>query len=334
MPHTHRPAPWPATSLALCLVAAGCSSETDPEISGPTTTTSSSATGGSTSTGGEGGSGGTGGSGTGDYCSACFDPSAQGSLQDAELDSTSGLAASRRHSNVYYAHNDEGDTPRFFATNLLGEALGSYELAGATHVDWEDCAVGPCPDGDCLYLADIGDNNHSRAEYAVYRVTEPDSVGAGTHQVSFERFPFQYPDGSHDANTLLVHPDSGELVVIATVFANPSPAYRFPLPLEADQLVTLEAIGGVELPSGSPELSGADVHHGGVGLLLLSRTSLFFAPLTAGSIADSLGGTLCAMPRASESQGEAVAWTAPGDGYATISEGQGSAFSFVTCTPQ
>jgi hypothetical protein len=314
------------------LVAASCSSSSDPDTMPPTT---AAGTGGATTTttsgsGGEGALGGGGATGY-DYCTACHDPTVHGTIANSELDSTSGLAASLAHSGVYYAHNDEGDTPRFFATNLLGEDLGSYELTGATHVDWEDCSMGPCGSDACLYLADIGDSTGIRSEYAVYRVSEPASVAAGTHQVSYERFPFQYPDGAHDANTLLVHPRSGEIVVITTVFGGPSAAYRLPTPLQADTVVTLEAIGSVEPPSGSPEITGGDIHPEGEGLLLLTRTHLFFAPMTSEPIADALGATLCSMPRAAEQQGESVAWSTAGDGYTTVSEGAASAFSFHNC---
>jgi hypothetical protein len=319
--------------LALALLF-GCSSSAQPDSITQPTSTYTGGTGGAASTGGAGGAGAEGGAGGApgyDYCVACNDPSVHGAIQDSELDTASGLAASRLHTGVYYSHNDEADDPRFFATNLLGEELGRYELTGAEHVDWEDCAVAACGSDSCLYLADVGDSTGVRTTYAVYRTTEPANVAAGTVQVTYERFPFEYPDGAHDANTLLVHPESGEMVVITTVFGGPSSAYRFPMPLQADTVVTLEAIGSVEPPSGSPELTAGDVHPDGLGMLLRSRTHLFFLPMADGGIANSLDGALCSMPRADESQGESVAWSASGDGYASVGEGFGSSFSFVNC---
>lgn len=321
-----------AGATAVVLLAASCSSGATPD---PGTTTSTSGGGTSTTeTGGTGGAGGSAGDGGGpgyDYCTACHPPSVHGTIQDAELDAVSGLAASRAHDGVYYAHNDAGDAPRFFATNLLGEDLGRYELSGAEHVDWEDCAMGPCGAASCLYLADIGDATQSRSTYAIYRVAEPATLSAGSHAVTYDRYPFQYPDGAHNANTLLIHPETGEMVVVTTVFGGPSPAYRFPLPLAADTMVTLEAVDGVEPPSGSPELTGGDVHPEGLGMLLQTRTTMFFLPLSSGTIADGLSDTACSMPRAAESQGESVAWSTSGDGYATVSEGAGSSLSFINC---
>ena len=43
-------------------------------------------------------------------------------------------------------------------------------VAGARVQDWEDVAAGPCPGGNCLYVADIGDNRRVRDSVEVLRV--------------------------------------------------------------------------------------------------------------------------------------------------------------------
>ena len=103
-------------------------------------------------------------------CAAWGASATVGTLGDPELVELSGLAASRVHPGVLYAHNDSGDSARFFAMTLTGAPLGRFSLAGAVAHDIEDIAVGPCPQGSCVYLGDIGDNLTMRSDDTVYRI--------------------------------------------------------------------------------------------------------------------------------------------------------------------
>src|SRR5437660_5290761 len=78
-----------------------------------------------------------------------------------ELPEASGLAASRRTPGVLWSHNDSGE-PVVFALTPAGAVKGRVRVTGARVKDWEDIAVGPCPQSTCLYIADIGDNNETR----------------------------------------------------------------------------------------------------------------------------------------------------------------------------
>src|SRR5687767_12057876 len=57
-----------------------------------------------------------------------------------DLPEGSGIAASRRHPGVLWAHNDSGD-PLIFALNEQGKVTGRVRLNGAEVDDWEDIAV-------------------------------------------------------------------------------------------------------------------------------------------------------------------------------------------------
>ena len=126
----------------------------------------------------------------------------------AKLLELSGLAASRTHPGILYAHNDSGDTARFFAIN---DKAADHRGDG---FDGGDCGRlgrhrrGAMSPGSCVYLGDIGDNGLTRTEYTIYRVVEPDvlATDGSASPVIYERFPFVYPDGKHNAETLLVHP--------------------------------------------------------------------------------------------------------------------------------
>ena len=87
-----------------------------------------------------------------------------------EIPETSGLAVSRRDSALLWSHNDSGSAAVFFALDTAGTMRGRVRVPIRTR-DWEDVSAARCPSGDCLYIADIGDN---RARTA----TGPDLSGA------------------------------------------------------------------------------------------------------------------------------------------------------------
>src|ERR1700742_571857 len=74
-----------------------------------------------------------------------------GRLQTRALDEISGIAASGINDNIYYIHNDSGDTSRFFAIKPDGELKSTIYFKGDPTEkqgveDCEDIADGPGPD--------------------------------------------------------------------------------------------------------------------------------------------------------------------------------------------
>ena len=132
----------------------------------------------------------------------------------AALPEASGVAVSRRVPGRLWTHNDSGQ-PVLFMLDARGGVTGRIQLSGATVVDWEAVSAGPCPTGSCLYVGDIGDNNARRDHITVYRLTEPGDTpsGAAASTAAAEAFHARYPDGPHDAETLLVAPDGGLYIV-------------------------------------------------------------------------------------------------------------------------
>ncbi len=304
---------------------------------------STSSTGGTTlattSSGGTG-AGGTGGAtststptGPVNFCKDCSLAAACTTFANLDLNETSGIVPSPTHDGAYYLHNDSGDSSRFFATNCAGDDLGTYEMKGAANTDWEDVALGPCGDKKCLFFADVGDNLETRTDYAVYRADEPISLSAGTHQVASVVYPFVYPDGSHDSETILIHPITGEMAVVTKLKdAGKSGVYAFPMPLTPGQSATLVKVGEVVPPTGSIRITSGDVHPKAEGILLRTYTSLFFYPMTPDqTIEAALAVTPCEMPVMLELQGESVTFTAAGTGYVTASEMTGQSLHFAAC---
>jgi hypothetical protein len=156
-----------------------------------------------------------------------------------ELPEASGVAASRRTPGLFWAHNDSGE-PVIFALDLQGAIKGRVRVTGASVEDWEDIAVGPCPQGSCVYIADTGDNSGTRKHITLYRVPEPTPGDVATSPV--EAFQAAYPDGPHDAEALFV---AGESDVFLITKGDPGPValYKFSGPLASGTTLQLQRIG-------------------------------------------------------------------------------------------
>ena len=272
-----------------------------------------------------------------------------GRVASPELIEISGIAASRRNEGVLWAHNDSGDTPRVFAIGERGEHLAVYALGGAEALDWEAMAIGPGPEdgADYLYLGDIGDNDRVRTGIVVYRVAEPtvDRGGVPTAQElsGVERLALRYPDGPHDAETLMADPSTGDLLILTKDAANATLFRAAASSLQPGGTITLEEAARIDftqltvrreippdasvLARGAPALPTAgDISPDGTAIAIRTYATVWVWERAPGaSVADALRGRPCEAPSALEAQGEAIAFTAGGRGYVTVSEGAGPA---------
>src|SRR5690606_433613 len=89
---------------------------------------------------------------------AATQPALAAVITDSRLDEISGLAASRRHADVFWVHNGSGDEPVIHAVGSDGEHRAEIHIDGATHTDWEDIASFELDGVPYLMIADIGDN--------------------------------------------------------------------------------------------------------------------------------------------------------------------------------
>lgn len=120
---------------------------------------------------------------------------------------SSGLTNGRADPDVYYTLDDGGNDPVLYLFRLDGLYLKTQTLHAATNTDWEDLAAGPCPAAvdaeDCLYVADIGDNDEQRAFVTVWVVPETTE-----NEITAIACDLVYPEGkAHDAESLAVGPD-------------------------------------------------------------------------------------------------------------------------------
>lgn len=258
-------------------------------------------------------------------CPSYAAPAKVGTVTDSAINETSGLAASAKNPGVLWLHNDSGDTARVFAIDQSGALRGTYALGGATAQDWEDMTLGPGPQAGTsyLYLGDIGDNPATRASIAVYRVPEPDVPASGAPATAtlsgVETLSFVYPDGAHNAETLLIDPHSGDLYIVTKMGSSPAGIYRSPAPQSPGSTRTLTSVGTVSLGG---HITGGDIAADRSEVLLRTYVGAHLWRWPAGqTLADALAVSSCSVPAASEPQGEAIAFAPGSKDYYTLSEG-------------
>ena len=301
---------------------------------------------------GAGGSAGTAQSGAGGLpsgecarCNAYAEPAPAGETPP-ELDALSGLATSRVQPNVVFAHNDH-DGAVVYALDLEGNEHARITLTDAPVDDLEDIAVGPCGAETCVFVADIGDNNAVRTEYAILRFVAPrvpESAGDTAITAAFERFRFVYEDGSHNAEGLMVGPD-GTIYVVTKLApgtggrveaTGPSSIYRLPAAaLASDTVAEATKVATLSVPAdGDLAASAAAAHPCGLGFLLRTYDRVYEFVTPAGmpfEAAFAVTPSSIAMP--DEPQSEGIDYGSDGRGFITSGEGSGVAILHTSCVP-
>ncbi|MBI4605987.1 MAG: hypothetical protein HY721_28820 [Planctomycetes bacterium] len=213
-----------------------------------------------------------------------FDPVRAGTVTDPRITELSGMVPVTLHAGHYWIHNDSGDSPRVFAMRLDGAIVAEVEVLGAAATDWEDIARGPGPlAGETyLYIADTGNNGLDRGQLAVYRVLEPGLPSLEPGQVlasePAEKLPFRYPDGSFDAEALVVHPSSGKVYVLTKDAAAPG-VYRLPSLDPAAGVQTMARLGTLDY---GDLITGADLSADGRRLLVRTYSEVLELHLPEG----------------------------------------------------
>jgi hypothetical protein len=262
-------------------------------------------------------------------CASSFGPAKNlGLLNDSVFSEVSGVAASRVNPNVLYVHND-GARDKVFAVRTDGALQATFDF-DASIEDFEDIAVGPGPVAGVFYIyaGDIGDNGENRNTISVYWVSEPEVSAVPTQNPqsrtlkAVSQVKMKYPDGAHNAETLLCDPLTRDLYVV-TKQSSHSRVYRLKeADLQATKTVTLEFV--IELAMDS--VSGGDISPDGSELILRREDAAFLWSRSAGQTIDSaFQNEPVAIPVVgppTEPNGEGIAFSPSGDGYFTVSEGK------------
>jgi hypothetical protein len=125
-------------------------------------------------------------------------------ISDSRITESSGLAADPE-ARAYWTINDSGADGVAYALNPNGKVIGTLQYR-AQPLDVEAVAL----QDRRLYVADIGDNTAERPSVTVYYFN---NAQANDQTVGYHSWDLMYPDGAHDAETLLVD-ESGRLFVV------------------------------------------------------------------------------------------------------------------------
>lgn len=256
-------------------------------------------------------------------CRSYNDPEAIGTIVSADVTEASGVAVSMTYPDTIWMHNDSGGGSFVYAATFAGTDMGAFEI-DAPAFDWEDMAIGPGPepDRDYLYLGDIGDNLHFRGAVTVYRILEPTPDPAGGIVTDVARFDLAYPDPGYDAESLLVDPITGDLLII-TKPSGGDPALIFRAPasqLREGTTIDLVAIGSFPLESGT-WVTAADIDRTGSVILFRGYNQVWLWERADLDFTETFAAAPCRTPSTAEVQGEAIAFLPDGYSYLTVSEG-------------
>ncbi len=220
-------------------------------------------------------------------------PKINGTIKSADITESSGIAASKCQNNVLWTHNDSGDDAFIFALNNRGDSLGTWRVPNAQNIDWEDIATYKDRSGKCfIYIGEIGDNKSKRHEHAIYRIQEPivtpaDATSDRKDPLSTDNpkmLRFVYPDFDQDAETLMVHPNTGDIYVVTKRVSGPAGAYRIKPEFKNAELQKAEEITEISVPSvPNGFITGGDISPDGRRLILCDYTQAyeFVLPETA-----------------------------------------------------
>jgi len=259
-----------------------------------------------------------------------------GTVSFGALTEASGIAASARNLGVLWTHND-GSAGRIWALSTNGARLATYDVNNVE--DLEDIAVGPGPAAGVsyLYIGDIGGNdgtNVVRAQVEVVRIPEPAvdlawAIDPRTPNFSGrDNFTLAYPDGSYDAETLLVDPLTSDVWVV-TKETGVARFYRANLNAVPDNgTVVMEFVRSVAFH----EAAAGDISADGTQIVLRreNAASLWLRcdgePLNNALARASQSIPVIGAP--TEPNGEGLGFLRDGTGYVTISEGTNAAIYF------
>ena len=205
-------------------------------------------------------------------------PKILGNIVDPDITESSGLVASKCQPGVFWTHNDSGDDAYIYGITQTGATLGRWKVPGAQNIDWEDIAEYKDASGRCfIYVGDIGDNRSKMTEHIVYRVREPlvtpdDSASNKKGPLSTEPtelLRFTYPDGAHNAETLMVNPTNGDIYVVTKRQTGPAGVYRLRHEFGDGRIARAEKVGDLSVPAVPNGLiTGGDISQDGRRIII------------------------------------------------------------------
>lgn len=256
-------------------------------------------------------------------------------LENQAINESSGIAASRRSKELFWTHNDSGDDAFLYAIDRQGKNRGVFRVKGAQAQDWEDIATWKDPKSgkSYIFVGDIGNNSKKRESLTVYRLLEPaikpeqaaTSKGKPAETEAAEAIKLHYPEGNFDAETLMIHPQTGDLYLITKVMNAAARVFKLKAPFMQQREATLVQVAEVQVPQAMKGfLTGGDISPDGRHVALCDYFAAYELTLPdhKGLAFDEIWKQpVQPINTGKRKQGEAICYSADGHALLATSEG-------------
>ena len=232
------------------------------------------------------------------------------------LDEASGIADSKANPGYLWVQQDGGNPNDIALLSHDGTFLKKISIKTAVNRDWEDMVManGPVAGINYIYLADIGDNSLASSQYFIYRFTEP--VATSDSVFDCDKIIFQYPDGAHDAEAILVDNNTRDIYII-TKQDQPSRVYKLAYPQITTSINTAILSGSLSFSG----VTGAAFSPDGKEILIKTYNSIHYWKKKSGQpVEQAFVGTPVTLSYQIEPQGEAICFKNDNSGFFSLSE--------------
>lgn len=232
------------------------------------------------------------------------------------LDEASGIADSKTNPGYIWVQQDSGNPNDIALLSHDGSFLKNMNIKTAINRDWEDMLIanGPVAGINYIYIADIGDNNLAYSQYNIYRFAEPGE--AAVDVPGCDKISFQYPDGSHNAEAILVDNNTKDIYII-TKNDTPARIYKLLYPQNTSTVNTAMLSGTLSFK----DVTAAAFSPDGKEIMVKTYSNIYNWKLKNGeNIEKKLAETPVTITYQFEPQGEAICFKNDNSGFFTLSE--------------
>ena len=263
------------------------------------------------------------------------------------LSENSSASMSVRQPGVFFSINDSGNDALVFGLDTTGADRGNWRVVGASNVDWEATAIGPCGGASCLYIGDTGDNDAMRQSRTIYRIAEPDALPPGKHptlgQLHAEALRYRYQDSAHDVEAMYV-PPNGDIVLVtkrpmivrlghyrdALVFRLSSSLWGTTTQAVATLVDSLPIVpGSAPFRLITDAALSPDAKH--LAVRTYAQVYIFATDSVTGAVDHAIAPSVCDVTPLSEYQGEGVSWANNAGRLIFTSEGKKAPLHIADC---
>lgn len=260
-------------------------------------------------------------------------PRISGRVRSNDIVESSGLASSKCQPGVFWTHNDSGDGAFIYAINAAGDDLGTWRVTGAENRDWEDIAAFRDAGGKCfLYIGEIGNNEGKRDRTVIYRIKEPSTADAAKSDrkdplatVAAESLNVAYPAGRPNAESLLIHPVTGDVYIVTKQLEPPAVVYKVSPQFGSAEAVNAQKVGSITVPALlGGLLTGGDISPDGRHVVLCDYVAGYEITLPEGdaNFDDIWLQKPVKFDLGDRKDGEAIAYSVDGNSIFATSEGK------------